>query len=207
VKIIIITLAVVAIFIVSARGQGFLNLDFESAYNLPGNPGNGELVSVSNALPDWTAYQGDVALSDIYYVSNSLGYAGAVTLEGGSLALSGSFSVGLYVGGSISQTGLVPDNAESLQFEAYINGPLFSVTLDGQKLSYSALSEGPVYTVYGANIPAAMDGQMETLAFSSGEDIVLDNIEFSSMSVPEPSAGALLGLGAILVGLCRWRKP
>ena len=203
------TLAIAVIFIVSARGQGFLNLDFESAQNLPGNPGpDGALVSVTDALLGWTAYDGDLALSSIYYVSNSLGRAQNPELEGGSLALSGDYSVGIYPGGSISQTGLVPDNAESLQFEADITGPInfFAVTLGGQKLSYSALSEGPDYTVYGANIPAGMDGQMEALAFSSGGDNLLDNIEFSSMSVPEPSQFALVGLGAILFGLRRLRR-
>jgi hypothetical protein len=141
-KRIIMTLAVVAIFIISARGQGFLNLDFESAQNLPGNPGIGELVSVTDALPDWTAYDGNLALSEIYYVSNSLGHAQNVELEGGSLALSGNnLSVGLYGNSSISQTGLVPDNTESLQFEARgpENDPLpgatgFAVSLGGQSL-------------------------------------------------------------------------
>ena len=213
------TLAAVTIFIISVHGQGFLNLNFESAQNLPGNPGNGELVSTSNALPDWAAYNGTLTLSEIYYVSNSLGRAQNVELEGGSLALSGNLSVGLYEFSSISQTGLVPDNAESLQFEARGPGPGdsipqaagFSVTLDGQSLSYSALSDGPDYIVYGANIPAGMDNEMEELIFScqgiGSGNVLLDNIEFSPMSAPEPSACALLGLGAVLVGLRRRRKP
>jgi hypothetical protein len=199
-------LVITAIFTSSAHGQGFLNLNFESAQNLPGNPGAyGMSVSVIDALPDWTASAGPNTLSSIYYVSNSFpGVGSSVELEGGSLALGGNnLSVGLFDGGSISQTGLVPEDAESLQFEAYITGPanFFSVTLGGQKLSYSALSEGAGYTVYGANIPADMDGQTEALAFSSGDNSLLDNIEFSSMSVPEPSQFALIGLGALLFGV------
>jgi len=31
-----VIMAIAAIFAISARGQGFLNLNFESAYNLPG---------------------------------------------------------------------------------------------------------------------------------------------------------------------------
>lgn len=109
------------------------------------------------------------------------------------------------VDGSISQTGLVPDNAESLQFESSSYVDLY-VTLGGQTLSYSALSQGPDYTVYGANIPASMDGQMETLTFyiNGPGGSLLDDIVFSP-SVPEPSECALLGFGAILFGLFRRR--
>jgi hypothetical protein len=218
----IITIVLVIVAAISARGQGFLNLNFESAYNLPGNPGNnGTPVSVANALPDWAAYDGPNALSDIYYVSNSFpGASTAVELESGSLAISGNnLSVGLYSGGSISQTGLVPTNTESLQFESQGQGPEsggslqssdLSLTLGGQSLSYSALSESLGYTVYGANIPADLAGQMEALTFSCqgpGSGYVLfDDINFSIMSVPEPSEYALIGLGAILFGLYRRRK-
>jgi hypothetical protein len=54
-----------------------------------------------------------------------------------------------------------------------------------------------------------MDGQMETLTFLEGgptPGVLLDNIEFSSMSVPEPSEFALLGLGAVVLGFWRQRK-
>jgi hypothetical protein len=79
-------LAVAALFSISARGQDFLNLNFESAQNLTNNPGNGVFVAATNALPDWTAYLGRNASSDIYYVSNSLGnVSAAVELQGGSL--------------------------------------------------------------------------------------------------------------------------
>ena len=202
-------LVTTAIFTISARGQGFLNLNFESAKNLPGNPGNGTLVSAANALPDWTAYQGGVALANVYYLSNSLGnVSGAVELEGGSLALSGNFSAALYEGGTISQTGLVPSNAESLQFEASSLYVVLQVTLGGQSLSFSTLSEGPDYVVFGANIPAGMDGQTEALTFSAPSAVgaLIDNIEFSPMSVPEPSACALIGLGAILLGQRYFRR-
>jgi hypothetical protein len=212
-KRITMTLAVAAIFIISTRGQGFQNLDFESAQNLPGNPGNGVLVPATNALPGWTAYGGPIhgglALSSIYYVSNSLGNnSSAVELEGGSLALSGNFSAALYDGGSISQTGLVPSNAESLQFEASSLYVVLQVTLGGQSLSFSTLSEGPDYVVFGANIPAGMDGQTEALTFSAPSAVgaLIDNIEFSPMSVPEPSACALIGVGAILLGQRYFRR-
>jgi hypothetical protein len=206
-------LALAAFIAVSARGQSFSNLNFDLAQNLPGNPGIGALVAVTNALPDWAAYAGVSALSEIFYESNILGHAQNVELEGGSLALSGSvFSVGLYLDASISQTGAVPVNAESLEFEAHGPGPGgtlgasdLSVTLGAQTLSYSTLSDGPDYIVYGANIPSDLDGQLEALTFSvqSGGDL-LDAIEFSPTSIPEPSECALIGLGTIAIGL--WRR-
>ena len=206
VKRITIILAVVALFIISAHGQGFQNLNFESAQNLPGNPPvpDGVDVAATNALPDWTAYNDGSALADVNYVSNYFyGASTAVELEGGTLALSGDFSVGLYSNASISQTATVPDSAESLQFEATTPQDGLYVTLGGQSLSYSILSQGPSYSVYGANIPAGLDGQTsETLTFGMqgiGETL-LDNIEFSTMSVPEPAEWALVGIGAIVVG-------
>ena len=213
-------LAVTAL-IISARGQGFLNLNFESAQNLPGNPGTGELVSVTNALPDWTVYAGPVidgnVLSEIYYVSNSLGRAENVELEGGTLALSGNDSVELFNGGTISQTATVPDNAESLEFEAEgqgADGTLgasgLSITLGGQTLSYAEISEGPDYYIYGANIPSNLEGLSEALIFScqgtgSGQD-QLDDIEFLPTSVPEPSEWALIGMGAVALLVRRRRQ-
>lgn len=202
----------------SCYSQSFMNLNFESAYNLPSNPGEGELVSVANALPNWAAFDDTTPLSYIYYVTNFLNnVSGPVELDGGSLALSGNFSVELFNNCSINQTGLVPDNAESLEFEAEgpgeggtVGASGFSVTLGGETLSYSAISSGPDYTVYGANIPSGMDGQTENLAFicqgpGSGS-VTLDNIEFSSTGVPEPSANAMIGLGAILFVVHHHRK-
>jgi hypothetical protein len=215
---IIVVLAVAVICAFSVKGQGFLNLDFESAYNLPGNPGNGEIVSITNALPGWSAFDGDVAISEIYYSSNYiLGSAASVGLDGGSLALSGGYSAELFVDSSISQTGLVPVGAESLEFEAEgPDGPNhtvfhsgFSITLGGQTLAYTLLSQATGYSVYGANIPAGLDGQVEGLTLAcqgagSGA-VILDNIEFSPMSVPEPSEFTFIGLGAVLFGLVRYR--
>ena len=220
-------LAVVALFIISARGQGFLNLNFESAQNLPGSlTNNSAYVAVTNAMPHWTVYsgpadEGDV-LSDIYYVSNYLsGSQSPVELEGGTLALSGNYSVELFGDCAIGQTATVPDDAASLEFEAggaggesglgsggvSVGGGSLSVTLGTDTLLLSAVSEGPDYTVYGANIPSDLDGLSEALIFScqgsgSGQ-VVLDNIEF--LPIPEPSECALMGVGAVAL-LVRRRR-
>ncbi len=199
VKRITVTLAIVAVLSVSAQGQNFSNLNFESAYDLPANPSNGVYIPAANAFPDWALGGSEVS---VFYESNFLGDAGvsAVQLEGGALALDGDFSLRLNDGGSISQTGLVPANAESLDFEATSTLNL-DVTLGGQRLSYSALYDGPNYIEYGANIATGLDGQMEELTFSNlGLDgsTLLDNIQFSPSATPEPGEMALIGLGAVL---------
>ena len=191
--------AIAAIFAISARGQGFLNLNFGAALvgtNSPGN--NGISIPVTDALPDWTAFDGDYALPDINYLTNAAYVGGTLELLGGSAALSGNdFSVHLGSNGSISQTATVPDDAGSLQFEATSPGSGMYITLGGQSLPYLALFEGTDYTVYGANIPADLDGQTETLIFGMqgiGQTL-LDDINF--VIVPEPSGCALMGLGAV----------
>jgi hypothetical protein len=204
---------IIALFLLGGGrcySQSFLNLNFEAANNLPPNLEDGELVPTPNALPYWVAFDATTPLLYISYVTNFLNtVSGPVELDGGSLALSGNYSAGLYDGGSISQTGTVPAGTEALEFEA--SSPLsLEVTLGGQALSYSALTASPGYTIYGANIPTDMDGQVEELSFlcqggGSGQ-VVLDNIEFSPMSVPEPSESALIGLGTILLRFCRRRK-
>jgi hypothetical protein len=127
-------------------------------------------------------------------------------LEGGTLALGGnSFGVGIFSGGSLSQTAQVPSNAESLEFETSF-ALNFEMYLGGQRIYYTEISAGNGYDTYGANLPAGMAGQVETLTFyEDGTATVLDDIVFSS--VPEPGEGALLGFGALVWGVywCRSR--
>jgi hypothetical protein len=81
--------------------------------------------------------------------------------------------------------------------------------LGNQNISFSALSTGANYTLYGGNIPLAFAGQSEQLMFSAleGENFWnIDDIQFSSTAVPEPNEFALGALGALLLGLRRWRN-
>jgi hypothetical protein len=198
----------------SAFGQGtFQNLDFESARVVfVASPYHTEIVA-TNALPGWSAFSGANQLSTIFY--NDGRFFPPVELLGTNrYVIGGHFSVllsegggigtNIYGPGSISQTGLVPDSAKSLLFEATSSSLV--VSLGGQNLSYMAISNAPNYTLYGADI-SMFAGQTETLSFMAVKGFrVLDNIQFSSQVIPEPSIHALLGLGGLfLAALSFWR--
>jgi PEP-CTERM motif len=192
---------------VSASAQGtFQNLDFESAQVIfvPGNPA---AIVAADALPDWNVYYGVNQQTQIAYNS----FNGGLTLEASnSYVLSGNFSVlfnslSFSMPISISQTATIPAGTQSLFFEAQDTSTMpLSVSLNGENLSYSVISVSSGYTLYGADI-STFAGQTETLTFSAspfvaggpaGAGWYLDNIQFSSLPVPEPSASFLLLLGS-----------
>lgn len=199
--------------------QGFVNLNFEDATIVPdpSSPYYPNAVYASDAIPGWTA-TGFIGPNDILYNSASLGSTSVSILgtSGTPPALDGNFSIYLYGGvtaasASISQTAVVPVSAASLLFEAQQGGTgILQVSLGGQNISFSALSTGSNYTLYGGNIPSAFDNQSEQLMFSAleGENNFwnVDDIQFSPSAVPEPSEFALGALGALLLGFRRWKN-
>jgi hypothetical protein len=134
-------------------------------------------------------------------------------------ALDGNFSIYLYGGltapaASISQTAVVPVSAESILFKAQNDGGVLGgtllVSLGSQNISFSAISTGSNYTLYGGNIPSAFDNQSEQLMFSALEGgnnfWNIDDIQFSSSPVPEPSVFALAVLSGLAFGLVKNRQ-
>jgi hypothetical protein len=214
-------------------GQGtFQNLNFESA-DLPVIPPgqSGGEVSTFLALPYWSVYVGnDQQFQVLYnYVYNStatvdiLGpnweglYANiidgqySVFLQSGIAMPNGS---GGLVDASIAQIGMVPANAESLQFKAWeSDAGTFTVSFAGNNLSLVLLStgqspDGQQYDVYGADI-APYAGQIGQLEFTqnyniSDPSLLLDDITFSPDAVPEPSIAALTAIGGLLFGTRKW---
>src|SRR5208282_1927888 len=120
------------------------------------------------------------------------------------------FGSGKNVGASISQTGLVPANARSLQFKAYdyqgsYPAPVFSVSLAGQNLALVTLGTGSNYTLYGADI-SAFAGQVGALTIATSaqpnrDPYYFDSFIFSPSSVPEPS---VMSLAIICIIFCCW---
>ena len=154
----------------AVKAQSFQNLDFESATLTPeqGYQPWPNLVPISEALPGWTAYLGNVQQTDVGQNTYANSLATVDVLGPGFGTQPGPFGEGLgiidgnysvllqggitpdspesvYVSASIGQTGTVPVGAESLTFRAwdiYANLALFTVSFDGSVLSPTFLSTG-----------------------------------------------------------------
>jgi hypothetical protein len=219
---IILSLVVVILCCEIASGQGFVNLNFESTTITPVVFPGGTRYTAT--VPSWTWTPGGNFVNGD---PNSVGYnelaldSPAVNLQGTNSpfasAIQGKYSI-LLQGGSefvpsnsysaIWQTGQIPANAKSL---IYWGGAL-QVTFNGQPLTLIDISNALNYTIWGMDI-SAYAGQTGVLQFTKpwlptnfSDGALLDNIQFSSSAVPEPSEFALSGLGALLLGFRRWTK-
>jgi hypothetical protein len=208
--------------IVSAKiiAQGtFQNLNFEQANPVMANGGPYYPygVTAASALPYWTVDVGGVQQTSIPENAPSLGAPEVVLISTantfGSSPIDGNYSV-LLEGSdgaglpAISQTGLIPAGSQSLLFEAQPGSAALEVLVGSQVVPFSAVGTGVNYTLYGANI-SAWAGDTEELTFSAQESTVglnnwlIDDISFSTQTVPEPSPLALTGVGGLLIALYR----
>jgi hypothetical protein len=223
--------ALLAALAAQAQG-GFQNLDFESA-NLADPFGIYNEVPIGNGLPWWSGSIGPVAATEVWADGVSAGTAtldvegpnvnsaGIGPLDGNysaflqSGATPGGSSVGVDV--SIFQSGMIPSDALSLQFDVWSLYPEanFSVSFAGNSLSPVVLStvlsaSGENYDVYGVSIAsyAGQTGQLDfTALFNDGinpGNIELDDITFSPMSVPEPNMFWLTAFGGLLLAAGKW---
>jgi hypothetical protein len=235
IKAMTITGAVLLAAALSVYGQGtFQNLDFESA-NLSAIPAGqyGGEVSLSAALPDWSASIAGVAVTQV--LQNNLTITAASVdilgpdwtstfsgvIDGNYTAVLESVAIsGTTDDASIFQSGTIPIGTQSLELKAWSFQPTaqFTVSFNGNTLSAVPLSSGQSasgqpYTVYGFNvIPYAGDpGQLEiTTIVPNGNglsQIEFDDISFSPGAVPEPTALALSGIGGVLIALYRRFAP
>ena len=204
----IVTLTIGAL---NLYGQGtFQNLDFENPV-LPLIRDSSFEVPITNALPGWAGYLGVFQVDRVVYNTVSLG-AAAISLQGpgsGLPAIAGNYSVVLQSAfgvapdgtAAVGQTGQIPVTARSLRFYGSTD---MQVTFIGQSLTLFGLGIGPNYQIVGADI-SGFAGQTGELKFLipdltplGSTSSYLDNIVFSSQSIPEPSVLGLFGLGALL---------
>ena len=186
----------------NAWAQGFANLDFESARSVF----NGYQLSVTDAFPSWTVVAPFVAHDDI-------------SLSGGSISIfdtnpppsmmpiQGKYFVELVGSGpnpnygpiSLGQIGQIPVGTQSVSYWGIDEG--MQITFAGQPLTFVETGSTANYSIYAAEI-SAYAGQTGQLLFtaSPGSGGFLDNIQFSSSPIPEPSELTLAVLGALLLG-------
>jgi hypothetical protein len=216
-----IIIALLLILKQHASAQGFVNLNFESA-NIPNGTSPGSLISISDGMPGWSAYFVSSGATNqttqVAYEGISLGGVAVSIVDTnvgfGFNPIQGKYSAFLFGGvgndnqpysAQVSQTGFVPSGTESIQFDALLSyGPAFIVALGGQTISMSPLQTFAGYTLYGGNIPTYLAGESATLSITepppSGTPpsiLELDNIQFSTSSIPEPRNLGVLALCSI----------
>ena len=209
---------------VSLSQGTFQNLDFEQA-NLSGfSPMS--VVPTIDAFPGWQAFFNTTPQSSVSYDALSAGapVIAIVDDEIGYTPIQGNYTAFLEAAANgsgsgsatLSQTGLVPAGTESIQLDAnQQSGSLFVVSVGGQPIDMIPLQTFANYTLYGGNI-SAWSGQDATLSVTelplvNGQATLsllqLDNISFSTTTVPEPNPFALTGVGGLLFALYRRFSP
>ncbi len=214
-----ISVAVLLALLWNASGQSFVNLNFESAQLSA--YGAGGIVPATNAIPGWTAYISGVSQTDIVYNDVPLSDPW-VTLQGTNSNLGiyspvqgryfamlwGQYNSGNYPNfftntAAIGQTGQIPLSALSLTFWGTIGG--MQATFNGQTLDFLVTGSTANYTIYSADV-SAHAGQTGQLLFTDpyyapfvGGPAIIDNIQFSTSPVPEPSILGLFGGGFFLL--------
>lgn len=214
----------------TASGQVFQNLGFESnpVFVGPDPDGGGSLYSI----PNWTVNFNNTPQSGVLINNYILDYTTAALFVGAaSGVIGGNQSVFLAassfqapVGGSstenISQTGIVPSTANSIQFKlgtiwgfggtVDLSQPQnnFYVTLNNQNVPLQVTGNSGSYLILtgdvsmwagqtaqlsiGVGVPYNANSPQETLY--SG---ILDDVSFSPVVVPEPSAPSIFGVSAL----------
>jgi hypothetical protein len=199
---------------VSAQGTtGFKNLDFEVANLSAYAPGSA--VPIGVALPGWSGQIGTSQASQVLYDSYNIG-GGAISIMDplttlGYAPLDGNYSALLMGAGSgfggpttISQTGFVPNGTRSLVVDILWQIAPPVVMLNNQTVTLISLANFPTYTVYAADI-TSFAGKTATLSFTAPVPsssfnpsfLELDDIVFSTASVPEPNQLALFMVGGV----------
>jgi hypothetical protein len=201
----------------NAKGQGFVNLDFENATIAP-TPVDGATYPAdpTQCFPGWTV---GGATTVVAYNTVSLG-APAISLIGpdfpnnaGFTPLQGSYSVLLqYFNGdggppTLSQTGLIPSGTQSINFLVGNEQSDAVVTLNGVNIPLTQISGGRL----AGDISTYADS-ISQLTFSTttgnpqGDVLYFDDIQFSSSPIPEPSTFGLFALGSLVFGWPFFRK-
>ncbi len=209
-----IRIAVVTSLILSGGQLGysqgtFQNLGFESPITPLLRDGNFQ-VPITNALPRWSGYLNGGLVDRVDY--NSFNLSGpSISLvdsqvfqpiQGGYSVYLKSFSDTGGTSAAIGQTGQIPSSSQSLFF---IREPQsgFAVSFGGQNIPLVQFGTSGNNIIMAGNISmfAGQSGELRFLGTG-----LFDDIQFSNLPIPEPSAVGLFSLGALLLGWRCWRK-
>jgi hypothetical protein len=208
--------------LLSIKAAEFQNLDFEQATIPPTPAGQYGTLSADPALafPGWTmGSSGPGSPNYTLYNNLTLGSVAQVLVGPsfpngiGYTPLEGSYSALLQFGPhptlgtpALIQTGLVPVDARSITCVMSQSQNDASVTLDGVVI--------PLFSIGGGRWTGdvtSFAGKETQLMFSTksyaGQWLYFDDVQFSSVVVPEPSLTWLWGLGFIAWCLCGRRRP
>jgi hypothetical protein len=221
-----INIAIVAFVLIIEKtfSQGFVNLNFEDATVVPVDPPLGNTVFANSAVPGWASYyisNGSTNQTPIVFY-NSYSAGGAfIGLNDTSNTfpslspLAGSYSVLLQGSGfgtpttaAIGQTGQISANARSLLFYQQLTVYGLRASFNGLDIPLIQIGTTSRYAIMGGDISAfaGQTGQLLFSALPNQGNALLDNIQFSTSSIPEPGTLALAALGGGLLGFRRWHR-
>lgn len=212
-KIKLITLTLLVNICGFAYSQGFfVNLDFEDAtiQDLTFNQ-----IPATNAFPGWTVNALYVFYDDISLSGASISImdtnppSSFAPIQGKYYAWLFGADPNVYGSNysiSLGQAGTIPLSAKSIIFWGSDQG--LQITFNGQLLAFSEIGSTADYNIYTADI-SAYAGQTGQLLFTALPNAygMIDNIQFSSTAVPEPSVLGLSLLSGLLLAWWHWRKP
>ena len=224
-----------AVFVVpqSSSAGPFINLGFEQATVVVNDPIYG-LLDWNLALPGWSPPSGQPDSSSVFYGIGHLGLSQYIMLTDGSAnqfggtkpqPLSGEYSLVIrgslepeYGAASVLQTGDIPASAKAIELlvrgdqpEIYLGEtqiPLAVVDVNGSIARYAgnisayAGTTSQLRISYPAGYPLPDDefgGNYQTFSGT------IDNIQFTTRIIPEPTALMLAALGTV-GWFAAWRR-
>jgi hypothetical protein len=199
----------VATCVLCARGQGYVNLNFEDAGTNAIDP-NAMFLAWNVGAPGWQ----HAGVASPFIGHNTVGTGGTASyflVDSSCTSLSpimGNYSFALinghlsptdpssqFVMTWIAQSGIVPENAQS--FELMATGAPFSVTFNGTEIPMTSLGGnlygGDVSGFAGQSVPMLIQND----STQPGTILLLDDLQFGPTPVPEPASLTLLGAGVV----------